>query len=133
MGCADASAPFAEVGDIEAAWRPLAEDERSRAAKLLGYAEARIRALLPAGWERDPGILGNLEAVCVCSVVRQLSAASPIGGDAALSQFSQTAGSYSVQGTLANPNADWYLTAQEKELLGIGAGWVGTVPMGGYE
>lgn len=111
----DPQAPFATVDDLEAAWRPLAEAERARAAKLLEYAERRIRAMLPEGWDERPGIAANLEPVTVESVRRQMAA-----GSVPVTQMSQGAGSYTASLQLANPAGDWYLKADEKELLGIG-------------
>lgn len=111
----DHNAPFATVEDLEAAWRPLGDAERARAAKLLGYAEGRIRAQLPDGWWESPGITSNLEMVTVESVRRQMAA-----GSVPVTQMSQGAGSYTASVQLANPAGDWYLKADEKELLGIG-------------
>lgn len=126
MGGFDAGAPFATVDDLEAAWRPLEWSERARAEKLLGWAEGRIRALLPPGWESDPGIASNLEMVTVESVRRQMSApALPA------TQMSQGAGGYTASVQLANPSGDWYLTSAEKDLLGIGACVVVSVGMVG--
>ena len=63
----------------------------------------------------------NLTRVA-CSVVhRALSAGQWTG----LSSVSQTAGSYSASLSPANPTEDFYLTAEEKRSLGIGALKVG--------
>ncbi len=126
MGGFDPSAPFATVYGLEAAWRPLEDGERERAKKLLGWAEARIRSLLPQGWESDGGITSNLEMVTVESVRRQMSApAIPA------TQMSQGAGAYTASVQLANPSGDWYLTSAEKDLLGIGGCVVMSVGMVG--
>lgn len=122
----DPNGPFATVEDLEAAWRPLEGDERKRAEKLLGWAEGRLRALLPPGWESDRGITSNLEMVTVESVRRQMS-----GPAIPATQMSQGAGSYNVSVQLANPSGDWYLTGAEKELLGIGGCVVVSVGMVG--
>lgn len=111
----DPAVPFASVDDLEAAWRPLSEAERARAEKLLDYAERRIRAMLPQGWEERPGTVANLEPVTVESVRRQMAA-----GGVPVTQMSQGAGGYTASVQYANPAGDWYLKADEKELLGIG-------------
>ena len=115
MATFDRNAPFATVEDLEAAWRPLDGAERGRAAKLIGYAEGRIRAQLPDGWWESLSITSNLEMVTVESVRRQMAA-----GSVSVTQMSQGAGSYPASVQLANPAGDWYLKADEKELLGIG-------------
>ena len=115
VGGFDPAAPFASVDDLEAAWRPLDDGERRRAGKLLGWAESRMRALLPPGWESDPGITSNLEMVAVESVRRQMS-----GPAIPATQMSQGAGGYTASVQLANPSGDWYLPGAEKDLLGIG-------------
>lgn len=126
MSSFDPKAPFASAEDLEAAWRPLSDEERARAAKLIEYAERRIRALLPPGWEGDAGTTANLEMVTVESVRRQMAApALPA------TQMSQGAGSYTASVQLANPSGDWYLTGAEKDLLGIGGCAVFSVGMVG--
>lgn len=117
MAAFDRSAAFATVDDLEAAWRALDDAERSRAAKLLDYAERRIRAMLPPSWWEDESITSNLEPVTVESVRRQM--ASQTGG-LPVSQVSQTGGAYTASATFANPAGDWYLKADEKDVLGIG-------------
>lgn len=123
----DPDKPFATACDLQAAWRPLKPDEFARAEKLLSYAERRIRAMLPAGWQDDPSITSNLEMVTVESVRRQM-ASSACG--LPVTQVSQAGGGYTASATLQNPAGDWYLKADEKEALGIGGCQVFSVVMG---
>ena len=122
----DPAAPFATVDDLEAAWRPLKDDERKRADKLLDYAEKRIRAMLPDGWQDDESITSNLEMVTVESVRRQMASAA-CGIPA--TQISQGAGGFTASATLQNPSGDWYLKSDEKDALGIGSCVVMTARM----
>ena len=41
------AAPLAELHDVEAVWRALADDERSTALQLLGFASAVVRHKVP--------------------------------------------------------------------------------------
>lgn len=110
---------FATVEDLERRWKKLSEAERERAEVLLDDASDFIRAEFAyTGKELDDTdelMRSNLRIV-TCSVVKRMMAASV---DQAISQMSQTAGSYSAQMTFANPNGDMYMTDREYRLLGI--------------
>lgn len=111
--------PFATINDLEKRWKALDESEKERAEVLIDDASAFLLSVLQqSGIEvtgEDPQGQ-NLKTVC-CAMVRRM-----IGVDEKLygvTQFTQTAGSFSEMATAANPNGDMYLTSAEKNLLGI--------------
>lgn len=112
--------PFATVDELETRWRPLDADERTRAEALMMDAAAFIatqlkRAGVPID-DQDETQARNLASVSCAMVRRIIGTNEKLFG---ITQFSQTAGSFTESGTSANPNGDMYLTASEKALLGI--------------
>lgn len=110
---------FATVSDLEMRWRPLDDAERVRAGELLVDASAYVGALMRASGVAigtDDEQRRNLASVCCAMVRRIMGVSEKLFG---VSQYSQTAGSYTEMGTAANPNGDMYLTSAEKALLGI--------------
>jgi hypothetical protein len=122
----DPTAPFATVDDLEAAWRVLSDAERARAKKLIEYATARIRAMLPTGWESMTDVVANLEAVTVAAVQRQMA---PGVGSLPVSQISQAAGGYTASATFEGAAGAFYLRQDEKDALRIGGCVVASVGM----
>lgn len=111
---------FASVEDLELRWKSLDESDKERAEALLLDASAYLLSQLNrSGIEvdgEDEIQSHNLKTV-VCAMVKRIMAISDkLFG---VSQFSQTAGSFTEMGTAANPNGDMYLTNAEKVLLGI--------------
>lgn len=117
---------FATVDDYIARYGEPEDPER--VAVLLGDASAFI-ASQPGFPEGEPSELLSLAlTVVTCSVVhRSLSA----GAWAGLSNVSQGGDGYTASATVYNPSGDFYLTKQEKRLLGVGTGRIGmTDPYG---
>lgn len=117
---------FATVDDYEARYGEV--EDPDRISVLLGDASAFI-ASQPGFPEGEPSELLNLAlTVVTCSVVhRSLSA----GAWAGLSNVSQGGDGYTASATVYNPSGDFYLTKQEKRLLGVGTGRIGmTDPYG---
>lgn len=113
---------FATVSDLEARWRALDAEEKTRAETLLLDASAYLSSMLTKAGilisDEDEVQQVNLRTVS-CSMVRRI-----MGVDDdffGITQFSKTAGSFTASGTSANPNGDMYLTSSEKTLLGIPA------------
>ena len=110
---------FAIFTDIEARWRKLSDEERSRASVLIDDASAMLAGMVDVD-EHDERQAALLKMVCCNMVIRAMlaSASSAYGIDelsAGMGPFTQTA-------HFANPNGDLYLTRQEKSLLGAGGG-----------
>lgn len=113
--------PFATVDNLQTRWKTLSDIEKSRAEALLMDASVIVLTMCAKhGVEIDSGDelqAMNLERI-VCEMVKR-AMLSPVD-QAPLSQFSQTAGSYSESGTYVNPTGDLYMTAKDKQSLGIG-------------
>lgn len=111
--------PFATVEDLEKRWKALDESEQERAEVLIEDASAYLFSVLQqSGIEvsgKDPQAQ-NLKTVCCAMVRRMMGVNEKLYG---VTQFTQTAGSFSEMATAANPNGDMYLTSAEKNLLGI--------------
>lgn len=113
--------PFATVDNLQTRWKTLSDIEKSRAEALLMDASVIVLTMCAKhGVEIDSGDelqAMNLERI-VCEMVKR-AMLSPVD-QAPMTQFSQTAGSYSESGTYANPTGDLYMTSKDKKSLGIG-------------
>lgn len=113
---------FATVDDYEARYGE-AEDP-DRISVLLGDASVFI--------ESQPGFVLNPDSevqalaltIVTCSIVHRSQSA---GAWAGLSNVSQGGDGYTASATVYNPSGDFYLTKQEKRLLGVGTGRIGSV------
>lgn len=112
---------FATTEALAKRWRELSDVEKERAEALLMDASVIILTLCAKhGVEidgEDELQVQNLERIA-CEMVKRAMLA-PVD-QAPMSQFSQTAGSYSESGTFVNPTGDLYITASERKSLGIG-------------
>lgn len=120
--------PFATANDLEARWRVLSASEKGQAETMLGDASAVIASELARSGialdESDEIQAANLKATCCAMVKRAMNAGDELSG---VSQYSQTAGSYSFSATAANLNGDLYMTSNERKRLGIGKGMMGSI------
>lgn len=108
---------YATVEDVAARiGRVLTPSEEERAEVLLGDATALIASM---GFDAGDDEVKQANAVrVVCAmVIRALSSSDEMLG---VSQYSQTAGPYSMSFTPANSGGDLYLTKNEKRSLGVG-------------
>lgn len=120
-----ASYAFATADDLAAGWRELTQAEEDLAGTLLDRAGLMLRKHV----EVDPTdtMQADLLKMVSCSMVQRAMAAAASGAfgmaqtDAQMGPFSQTV-------HWANPSGDMYLTAQERDLLGIGDAWAATIP-----
>ena len=104
--------PFATVADLEARWHPLTDAEHAKAEVLIRDASDMM---LDTAADVDAVRQETLTRICCQMVKRAMiaEAANPTG----VTQYSQTAGSFSESGTYANPTGDLYLLAAEKRAL----------------
>lgn len=122
-------AAYATITDLEARWRPLIGDERTRATALLNDAAVRINSCAPPPALPD-GLTDTEQALRLmvsCDMVKRAMLAGAAPG---VTQQSQTVGVFSQQATFANPAGDMYLTKEEKKLLGVGRQRVGSFWIG---
>lgn len=116
---------YATIDDLELRWRPLTADESARAQALLDDAALMLDATLSAASIQDVEE-GALVAVS-CNMVRRAMALSE-SGMYGVSQGTVSADIYSQTMTYANPTGDMYLTGNEKRMLGISNGYIGSIP-----
>lgn len=125
-------APFADVHDLGARWRPLSEDESTVAQTLLQDASTRIRAeARRCGVDLDQDIIdGTLDPdvpmLVVCRMVREAMLAP--ADQPPVQSFQVSAGPFNRSGRFLNPTGDLYLTKADRKLLGIGRQQAFTVP-----
>lgn len=114
-------APFATFLDYQDRYDAGGYDER-RISTLLLDASALIASYSPSTADTAE-MKQSLTAITCAMVNRAVSAAS--GGFAGVSNYSEGAAGMSASVTFANPSGDLYLTASEKQTLGIGTGRIG--------
>lgn len=118
--------PFASVDDVSVLM-PLTYEQREIAATFLAWASDRLRLeAKKAGKDLDCMATDSvyasvLRAVTAGIVERTLKA---VGDDAnaLMTQYSQSAGGYSVSGTFSNPGESMYIKRTELKALGL-TGW----------
>lgn len=109
---------FASFEDLEARLKGgVAPGDVERAKVLLEDASALLESLGVDPESEDELLLENAKRVCCAMVARSLNTATEMVG---MSQFSQTAGPYTMSFTPSNSGGDLYLTSMEKRSLGIG-------------
>ena len=114
---------YADVTDVEVRLqRTLSETEQACASQLLDGASAMLDKLVKLDGSDEQ--LELLQFVCSSMVARAMPSDMSFYG---ASQMSITAGAYTQQGTYSAPVGDLYLTKTEKRILGVTAGYIGTV------
>lgn len=116
---------FADIRDVEELYRELEGDEEERAEALLPVISDRLRLEaekvgrdLDKMIEDSPSLKNVARSVCVDILARTLM--TPTGSQLApMSQFSQSAGGYSVSGTFLNPGGGLFIKRSELSALGI--------------
>lgn len=110
--------PFATVEDLASGWRELTEEELAMAPTMLDRASAQLAWRLDKhGVEIDPCDevqATNLVAV-TCNMVRR---AMPSGYDG-FKTLAQSVGSTNVSLTLKDSDGSFFITRDEKDMLGI--------------
>ena len=111
---------FATVDDYEAIYGEV--EDAGRVSTLLGYASAFIMG--QSGFQLnpdDPVQEANLTRITCALVHRSLSA----GDFAGISSYSESGVGYSANVSISNPAGDFYMTKQERRILGLGGGRIG--------
>lgn len=115
---------YADLGDIEIRLqRELSASEEATAEALIDAASAALKKLvaIEPGSEEQAELL---KFVCTNMVCRVMAPGMDIFG---ASQASMTAGAYTQSVTFNTPLGDMYMTKLEKKLLGISAGYIGSI------
>lgn len=124
--------PFATVTDLKNGWRELSKEEESRAAYALESASTYIAGRMKNKHveirETDGAQRAILNMVTVNVVRRALGELNPVNET---SDWSINTGAYSQTFTHAQMSNDFWLTKEEKKLLGIFGARVSTIsPIG---
>ena len=115
--------PFATIDDMTKLWRPMTPEEAGRAEGLLPVVSNRLRLEAQrVGKDIDQMIEENaaykdvVKSVTVDIVARTLM--TPTDKEP-MTQFSQSALGYSVQGTFLNPGGGIFIKRDELKALGL--------------
>lgn len=115
--------PFATVAQIEAFWRPLTQEEATRAEYLLQISSERLRVIASdSSIDIDEKISksGSYAAVVQWVVMESVKRALQTPVDAMpVDTYSQTAGPYSENYKYTNPSGDLWFKKKELAELGI--------------
>lgn len=114
---------YITTDEIISLWRSMTPEEIDRAEKLIPIVCATLRTEakkvnmdLDAMVEADEDLLLVAKSV-VCDVVARMLVQNP--NQEAMSQFSQTAGTYTVSGTYLSPGGGMFIKRTELAKLGI--------------
>ena len=118
-----AGASYATVADLAALWRPMTPEEEARAQRLLEVVSASLRVEAEKeGRNLDDMIAQNPDLAPVAqSVTVDVTARALMTSTSAepASQFSQTAGPYTVSGTYLVPGGGIFIKKAELSRLGL--------------
>ena len=116
-------ADYATVADLATLWRPLTQDEASRAEALIPLVcdslrmEAKMRGKdLDAMIEAEPALASVAKSVTVDVVARTLMTSTD---SEPATQFSEAALGYSVSGTYLVPGGGLFIKKSELSRLGL--------------
>src|SRR5690625_4679358 len=115
--------PFATLEDLRSLWRPLKQDEETRAEALLPVVSNRLRLeAMKVNKDMDLMIIADevyadvVKSVTVDIVARTLMTSTD---KEPMSQFSQSALGYSVSGTFLTPGGGLFIKRDELKALGL--------------
>lgn len=116
-------ADYATVADITALWRPLTQDEATRAESLiplvcdsLRMEAKKVGKDLDAMIEAEPALASVAKSVTVDVVARTLMTST---NSEPVTQFSESALGYSVSGTYLVPGGGLFIKKSELARLGL--------------
>ena len=113
---------FATLDDLTVLWRPLTSEEQNRAAALLPIVSDSLRVEADkVGKDLDKMCSNPAFASVVKSVVVDVTARTLMTStnQEPMSQFSQTAGPYTAQGTFLVPGGGLFIKRSELARLGL--------------
>lgn len=116
-------AAFATVDDLTTLWRPLTSEEQGRAEALLELVSSSLRVEADkVGKDLDVLVAGSEELAAVAKsvtvdvVARTLMTST---NQEPMSQFSQTAGPFSMSGSFLIPGGGLFIKRSELARLGL--------------
>lgn len=114
---------YATIDDMTALWRTMTADEQERAEQLLTVVSASLRVEakkvgkdLDALIEEDSDLGEVAKSVTVDVVARALMTST---NQEPMTQFSQSAGGYSVSGSFLTPGGGLFIKKSELSRLGL--------------
>lgn len=114
---------YATIDDMTALWRTMTADEQERAEQLLTVVSASLRIEakkvgkdLEALIEEDSDLGEVAKSVTVDVVARALMTSTD---QEPMTQFSQSAGGYSVSGSFLTPGGGLFIKKSELSRLGL--------------
>ena len=119
---------YATINDYKARYGTPESEERAEV--LLADASSYLDSAYFARYHEEheagvhPTFDANACAVCCAMVARMLASSADMFG---VSQYSQTAGSYTASATFSNPTGDMYVTKSDKQRLGLLGGRMRTI------
>lgn len=123
--------PLATLDDYESAYGAVSESDQDRVTTLLLRATGKVLAAL-GGYTAGADDVLDLNAKTVTCEMVHRAMATGVGLEG-VSQAQQTAGSLSASLSFANPDNALYLSAQNREDLGLAACCVMTARWGDAE
>lgn len=115
--------PFATINDLITLWRPLDEDEETRATELLNVVSNRLRVEADSvGKDIDEMVIESaayhdvVRSVTVDIVARTLMTSTT---QEPMTQYSESALGYSVSGTFLTPGGGLFIKRDELKTLGL--------------
>lgn len=115
--------PFATIEDLTNLWRPLNPEEQIRAEELLKVVSNRLRQEadrvgkdIDKMIEKSESYKDVVKSVTVDIVARTLMTSTD---QEPMTQFSQSALGYSVQGSFLNPGGGIFIKRDELRALGL--------------
>lgn len=116
---------FATAEDYEARWGAVPADEQGIVSATLDDAGLMLRSKVAVD-EGDQELMDRLKMVSLNMAKRAM--ATYDGGVYGASQTDAQMGPFQQSVHWSNPSGDLYVTAAEKDLLGIDSAWVASIP-----
>ncbi len=114
---------YATLTDLQTIWRPLNIEEQAMAAQLLDDASAKIRHRAKSRGknfddmaEADADLASVAKSIVCKSVINAMKMAEAIPA----TQFSESAGGYTVSGTFYTPGGGLSISKADWKELGLG-------------
>lgn len=113
---------YATIADLTTLWRPMTAEEQTRATQLLTIVSAELRTRANrVNMDLDEMAEDDDYALVLKSTVSDITARVLMTStnQEPMSQFSQSAGGYSVSGTYLTPGGGLFIKKSELARLGI--------------
>lgn len=117
-------ASYATIADVELYWRNLTQDEQATATQMIADTSSKIRLRASArGKNFDEMLLVNpdLADVAKTIVVKCVINAMKVVEAVPATQFSESAGGYSISGTYYAPGGGLTISKKDWAELGLGS------------